>query len=139
MNDATSIRPAHLSDFEGLWRVERVITPASGPAARFSGTALWAPENDTLRYREDGQLHMAGQPAMKAEREYIWTRDLDVLFPDGRFFHTVPLDGTKTQHWCDPDTYSGRYNFDRWPVFHVTWAVKGPNKDYTSQTKYRRC
>ena len=127
-----------LEDFEGRWQLERKIVSNDAADMLFNGVACWKPDNGKARYREEGELLLAGQRPMFAEREYVWTSDLKVFFPDGRFFHTVATDGSKVEHWCDPDTYIGRYNFSDWPVFSVFWRVTGPKKDYTSHTCYRR-
>lgn len=130
--------PRHLRDFEGCWSLERRITPQHGPAAIFAGTAVWSPATDGFEYLEQGVMQLEGQAAMQAERRYFWSDDLSVFFEDGRFFHTVPAQGGKTEHWCDPDMYKGRYDFTRWPQFEVTWQVTGPRKSYLSQTLYTR-
>lgn len=90
-------------------------------------------------YREEGTLTLKGQPPIHAEREYRWEEDLSVWFSDGRFFHNVPKEGGRTNHWCDPDTYNVLYEFADWPKFKVTWDVCGPRKDYRSVSLYERC
>lgn len=127
-----------LADFAGTWRIERTITPLSGPVARFDGTAHWRPSADGLDYVETGMLRMEGTTPMQAERRYRWVRDLSVYFDDGRFFHKVPAQGGRTQHFCDPDTYTGTYDFDTWPSFTVTWQVRGPRKDYHMISVFKR-
>lgn len=128
-----------LSDFEGVWRVSRQITPDAGPAARFEGTASWVPSEGGLAYNEQGLMTLEGHPPMQAERRYFWDSALSVYFEDGRFFHQVPSQGGPTEHWCDPDRYQLRYDFSRWPSFGVTWRVHGPRKDYRAETEYTRC
>jgi hypothetical protein len=131
--------PRQLSDFEGRWRVSRRIRPREGPGARFEGHAEWTDAQAGLIYRETGTMTLEGQIPMQAERRYLWTPELAVHFDDGRFFHRVPPVGGATDHWCDPDTYRGRYEFDSWPFFRVTWQVTGPRKDYLSITEYTPC
>lgn len=127
-----------LADFVGEWAIERTITPTVGPVARFVGTARWAPAVDGLEYVESGVLRMDGAPPMQADRKYRWAQDLFVFFDDGRFFHKVPPSGGRTEHFCDPDTYVGTYDFLPWPSFNVTWKVSGPRKDYISVTRFNR-
>lgn len=127
-----------LQDFAGRWQLERIVTPAVGPVARFTGTAEWRPEEDALFCTEKGVLSLDGRAPMHAERRYRWKQDLMVFFDDGRFFHQVPACGGTAQHWCDPDQYVAEYDFTAWPCFCVTWVVKGPRKDYRSVTKYQR-
>ena len=91
-----------------------------------------------MLYREVGQLTLAGQKPLHAERAYLWMPDLKVYFADGRLFHQVLTNGCECLHWCDPDTYKGRYDFTGWPRFTVEWEVSGPQKAYRSVTTYRR-
>lgn len=127
-----------LLDFSGEWTIDRHIAAKGSHDAAFSGHAVWRPGADGARYKEQGQLSILGQQPLHAEREYFWTPDLKVFFPDGRFFHDVLTDGSECLHWCDPDTYKGRYDFSKWPVFTVAWDVSGPRKSYHSITTYRR-
>ena len=134
MTDATSVR--RLKDFEGVWNVERKITPKSGPAATFKGQAVWTPEKDGLAYKEQGLMTLEGHAPMQAERRYFWSADLSVFFDDGRYFHQVPAEGGEAHHWCDPDSYAITYDFAPWPEFRVLWHVTGPRKDYRAVTRY---
>ena len=127
-----------LADFRGLWHLRREIVQQDGTQAQFLGTAEWRPEANGLLYSEEGQLSMPGSPVMRAERRYVWREDLSVFFEDGRFFHRVPAEGGETEHWCDPDTYKGRYDFKDWPCFEVSWHVTGPHKAYHSRSLYER-
>ncbi|AVL51629.1 trigger factor [Roseobacter denitrificans] len=127
-----------LGDFEGSWTLSRRIMPRRGAGAVFEGTAIWSRAHGGLRYVEKGLMQIDGQAGMQAERRYFWSGELSVFFEDGRFFHNVPPHGGETEHWCDPDTYKGIYDFTRWPQFEVTWQVTGPKKDYLSKTLYTR-
>jgi hypothetical protein len=127
-----------LADFEGLWRLDRRMVHGDGTAARFEGEAAFWPVVDGLAYEEVGRLILPGQPEMEARRRYLWQPDLTVWFDDGRFFHQIPAKGGETAHWCDPDQYDGVYLFDDWPVWRVTWDVRGPRKDYWMESEYRR-
>ena len=126
-----------MADFEGLWRLERRMVHGDGVEARFLGEAVFRPVSDGLAYEEVGRLTLPGQPEMEARRRYLWKPDLTVWFDDGRFFHQVPLAGGETAHWCDPDQYDGVYEFSDWPVWRVTWIVRGPRKAYRMESEYR--
>lgn len=128
-----------LSDFEGRWRIHRLITPRDGQPARFEGEAVWAKAEGGLNYVEQGIMTLEGCAPMQAERRYFWADDLSVFFEDGRFFHTVPPAGGDVRHWCAPDDYQLIYDFSAWPAFSVHWEVRGPRKDYTARTEYNRC
>lgn len=132
-----TIRPRRLSDFLGGWSLDRRIDQADGGTGRFTGQARWTPEGAGMLYAETGQLALDGHPPMQAERRYRWDPGLIVRFEDGRLFHTVPPLGGRTSHWCDPDRYEAHYDFADWPIFRVTWTVRGPRKDYVMTSVYR--
>ncbi|MDF1620017.1 DUF6314 family protein [Pseudothioclava nitratireducens] len=130
-----------LSDFEGLWLVSRVIRPKDAPEGRFEGQARFTRDGACLRYFEEGELTLPGSGPMHAERAYLWRRGgkgIIVDFADGRAFHSFDPAVPEATHWCDPDDYAVRYEFDRWPEWRAEWRVKGPRKDYVMVTDYRR-
>ena len=130
-----------LQDFLGFWRLERVIVPAQGPAARFTGQARFTPEGAALRYHEEGELTLPGAAPMRAERRYLWRaegEEIAVFFDDGRPFHRFSPAAPAAHHWCDPDDYRVSYDFAAWPAWSAEWRVKGPRKDYTMRSEYRR-
>ena len=131
-------REMTLQDFEGDWQLVRCITHARGETASFEGQACWSPADGGLLYRETGQLRIEHHPPLEATQSYFWDTQLNVFFGDGRFFHTVPVLGGITNHWCDPDRYDGQYDFQHWPEFTVNWKVLGPRKDYRMTSIYRR-
>lgn len=125
-----------LRDFEGTWRLERLITHADGATARFEGQAIFAPQDDDLRYTEDGTLSLANSPGLRAIRCYVWHPDLSVSFEDGRPFHTIPASGGSAVHVCPPDTYRVEYTFNAWPRWQAVWEVSGPKKLYHMMSLY---
>ena len=127
-----------LTNFNGLWQLSRAITHANGGQAQFEGTANWAPHPDGLFYEEVGQLRIENAQPIKATRSYIWKVGLNIYFPDGRFFHQVPLNGEEAHHNCPPDDYRVRYDFAKWPSFSAKWRVTGPKKDYEMVSIYTR-
>jgi len=129
--------PRALDDFLGAWRIERTITHVGAPPASFAGQAIWTTQPDGALYTETGTLTIPGATPMQAERRYLW-RGLDVYFDDGRFFHTVPPMGGKTQHWCDPDDYRVAYDFSQWPRFNMEWTVSGPRKAYVMRSVFSK-
>ena len=105
--------------------------------------ARFTRDADGLVYSESGTLHLPGQPEMHAERRYLWRGAgslIEVLFDDGRPFHVFdpaePRPGA--DHWCDPDSYSVRYDFTSWPDWSAEWQVIGPRKGYSMYSAYRR-
>ena len=127
-----------LADFVGRWAIERTITHVGAARADFHGHATFEPDGDGLAYHEIGTLVIQRHPPMQSERRYRWDADLNVYFDEGRFFHTVPPLGGKTQHWCDPDDYAVDYDFSAWPNWTADWRVQGPRKNYRMLTGYRK-
>lgn len=125
-----------LQDFEGRWRLDKTIQQTGAPDARFEGTAVWAPDGQGLGYHEQGVLTVPGHPPMQTERRYLWRAPLDVLFEDGRFFHSVPAGGGEARHWCAPDDYHVTYAFQAWPRFETLWRVTGPRKAYVMSCRF---
>lgn len=133
-----------LTDFNGLWRLTRIIREASGQEARFSGEARFAPDDAGLCYDESGELTLPGQAPVRAMRRYLWRPGagggIEVLFDDGRPFHRIAPGMARPQdrHHCDPDLYEVTYDFANWPEWRAQWRVRGPRKDYTLVSTYRR-
>lgn len=133
-----------LDDFEGDWRVTREIVHTGGPDARFAGVARFLPDGAGLSYREEGELVIAGQVPVRAERRYLWRPGvagaIEVLFDDGRAFHRIdPATGASCdRHRCEQDVYDVAYDFGTWPEWSSCWRVTGPRKDYEMQSRYRR-
>ncbi|MCL7464769.1 DUF6314 family protein [Phaeovulum sp. NW3] len=130
-----------LADFEGRWRLVRMIRQADGQTMRFQGEAVFAPVAGGLRYREAGVLVIPGEGTLRAERDYLW-RDaggrIAVDYADGRAFHDFDPADPQAHHRCDPDDYRVRYDFARWPDWRADWAVTGPRKDYAMTSDYTR-
>ncbi len=136
--------PTELVDFEGIWQISRQIEDALGAqSGRFAGTAEIAPFDDRHRYSETGILTLETGGAFAAERRYLW-RDagpgrIAAFFEDGRPFHEIALGGAaEATHHCPPDTYRVAYDFRAWPLWHATWHVTGPKKDYRMISTFRR-
>lgn len=133
-----------LEDFEGAWRIARVIRAAGEGEARFDGEARFRPDGRGLAYAETGQLQLAGHPPVQAERRYLWRAGpagaIEVFFPDGRAFHRIDLRAAapSDRHHCAQDIYDVTYDFRRWPVWVSRWRVSGPRKDYRMVTEYSR-
>lgn len=132
------IKARKLADFEGVWRISRQIEHGDGTRARFDGEGVFTPVPEGLDYRETGLMRIGAAPPLEARQHYRWDVGLNVFFPDGRLFHSVPPMGGQVQHFCDPDTYAGAYDFSDWPAFSVTWKVSGPRKSYRMASLYRR-
>ncbi len=136
------IKPASLFDFQGQWRLSRVIQDAkAAQTLHAEGTAEWAPDEEGLCYREAVTLHIPGQPAIRGTRKYLWRTDqgqIAVHFEDGRYFHRLALGQKRINdhHDCPPDKYHASYDFSQWPQWSVRWVVSGPDKSYEMHTRY---
>jgi hypothetical protein len=127
-----------IEDFIGVWAISRGLTHADGTQARFNGQAELRRDGAQILYVESGELHMPGAGAFRAERRYTWDDQLNVYFDDGRFFHQIPAQGGDAAHWCDPDQYDVTYDFSNWPRWQAVWRVRGPRKEYVSDSWYAR-
>lgn len=131
-----------LFDFEGLWRVSRVVRHDDGTTATFEGVAVFHPDGQGLSYDERGTLLVAQYAEIMAQRRYLWRsgpgRQINVLFANGDAFHRIDPYAPVAQHWCDPDQYDVQYSFDNWPKWSSVWHVRGPRKSYEMETHYER-
>ncbi len=133
-----------LMDFEGDWRLKRVIEDRLAGQGVFEGTARFEIDGTGLRYVEEGTLTLGSARRMHAERSYIWQLGpdglIEVFFDDGRPFHRFDpaQSGAGDRHLCDPDIYDVVYDFDTWPNWSSTWTVQGPRKDYVMRTSFVR-
>lgn len=115
-------------------------------------------------YVEDGTLTTDVGLTLKANKRYVYRYSepkdqLSVWFvkDDGKtvdyFFHDILLrqrsnDSCKEgwravgNHWCDPDQYDCHYrlkfNGAALQAITIQFIVKGPNKDYVSETQFER-
>lgn len=125
----------------GTWSYKRVISNYG----TIDGKSVFAlTEPDVLAYTEKGLLHLTDGPVLEAHQEYVYRLEdgdrLAVYFRDGRFFHEVSLaDDGRTgtgDHLCKLDFYQAAYRFEGPEAFTVTYNVKGPKKDYVSETHF---
>lgn len=129
-------------DFEGEWRISRQITDFRIlESGTLEGTATFTPNAAGLSYHEVGQLVFADAAPIRAERRYTWRfgpDQIEVSHADGSAFHAFNIAGgpEATPHLCGSDMYRGTYSFVRFPLWQVTWLVKGPAKNYRSVTLY---
>lgn len=139
MQSGTGMR---LEDFAGRWRIGRRIDDRlGGTTGHFAGVAEFHPVAGGLAYREEGRLALDDGTAFTAVRSYLWRAEgarIHVDHADGRPFHSFGPRELAARHWCDPDDYRVRYDFAAWPEWRVEWVVRGPRKDYTTESLYSR-
>lgn len=138
--------PVAFAALTGAWRLERSFEPGIGT---FTGTATFTPVRaEQLRYREDGELVLAGGQRSTAFREYDYLLvgdEIHVCFVEGGTFGRVlhrlrpTTGGTTDVHLCVADIYTGRYDLDGLPDgFTIDMDVRGPAKAYSTHTVFAR-
>lgn len=100
------------------------------------------PTAEGLTYCEEG-THDTGTRSLTAARRYryvIGNNHVEVLFEDGRLFHSFVLaqDPWHVNHVCANDEYAGTFTKLGANSWQAEWDVHGPEKDYLSTTTYRR-
>lgn len=129
---------------QGEWAVTRCMTSADGSAlGSFDGTVTFLGPLPTLAYVERGTLHLptSSNPAHRdLEYRIVSATAAEVYFDHGGFFHYVDL---ATGEWdvvhpCSADMYAGRYEVTSADEFAQLWQVRGPQKDYSIHTQFRR-
>lgn len=125
----------------GAWSYKRVISNYG----TIDGEAVFTlTEPDVLQYKEKGRLHLTDGPVLEALQEYVYRLEdgdrLSVYFRDGRLFHHLSLgDDGRTgggDHLCKMDFYQAAYRFEGPNAFTLIYNVKGPKKDYVSETHF---
>jgi hypothetical protein len=138
---------AILQSLIGSWAIERRVDDM----ATLTGSVNFerSAENEAV-YHETGTLRLSTGYEAAAERKYIYRQcgdGLAVFFDERppRLFHMVKLirdgDGYLTgeaEHICADDVYLTDYKFDSDTQFRVRHRVRGPRKDYTIITLYRK-
>ena len=131
----------------GAWAIERRIDDA----ATLTGSATFerSAANEAI-YHEQGTLRLSTGYEAAAERRYIYQQRADgfaVFFDERppRLFHGVKLVQDtygclhgEAEHACADDLYMTDYKFEPGMEFKIRHRVRGPRKDYTMVTLYRR-
>ena len=134
---------------EGNWDFIRKIdnkftAPLSGVV---TGTASFSPilrDPNILDYVENGALITISGHKNAVTQEYFYrltdANDIEVYFGSGgeilEFFHVIN-DGVIADHICRDDCYRVKYEFGD-DKFSIVYDVIGPNKNYISNTKFKR-
>lgn len=133
--------PQYINDFFGQWAITREIEDRrAGQLSHAEGSVVISETAEGARFQERLTLYLPGQPAMKAERRYLWQVSgtaVSVCFEDGRDFHQIQLGQAQSadHHDCAPDTYDVVYDFSQWPIWCSEWTVRGARKDYVMRSK----
>ncbi len=126
----------------GTWHVERTIEDAQGEPGAFWGTATFTPDGDGLLFREVGTTRF-GEIAAPASRQLSYAPradgSIEVNFSDGHhFIEIVPAPASSDTHHCGADLYEITTTVLAPDLYEERWRVRGPAKDYSATTLYRR-
>lgn len=146
----------------GQWSFSRKFKNMSSQKSlgTAKGMAIFSPiENNVLAYEEKGEFTAQSGSTLSMEREYLYSYDpekdtIEKHFsqdkkPNGLFyslaFSSDRLLKTATgDHLCKKDRYKASYSFqfegteDNLKKFTLTYQVKGPEKDYESETVFEK-
>ncbi|KAL9051869.1 MAG: hypothetical protein Q9162_005760 [Coniocarpon cinnabarinum] len=158
IQSATSTLPS--GTFDGIASLE--------PRAPTSGGIIGNSSDGEYLYSEEGTFTPRSGVSMQASRHYVYrfceaedslsvwfvkpddAKTVDYLYHDVLFTDIKPVEGegskqtatAQAEHLCEADLYKTEYVFnfrgisiESWKCKHV---VKGPAKDYTAETMYRR-
>lgn len=129
----------------GLWRLDRrVLDAITDSTAIFTGEARLIPEEEDLRYEEEGVLNLGGL-ATRSSRVFLWRFPasglVEVQFENGQKFHEFdPSDPRPAAvHEAEPERYEVAYRFDfENGAWSSVWRVEGPRKNYRMENRLQR-
>lgn len=144
---------------QGNWSVRRSFSNKES----FVGKARFKPckhENNALHYKEKGTYYQLNGQEIVTSQQYIYrlsNNQISAYFVDletastvkntNRLFHTLQFEEkheieqplkAKASHLCAADMYNTHYEFICENQFNIIHAVKGPKKDYSSNTFFKR-
>ena len=133
-----------LDILQGNWDFERCV---SYPTVSLKGTAVFEPlAKNTLSYHESGTyVFDSTEYDFFQKRTFYFENNSIVIFKnDGALLHQ--FDGINTLypststhlHLCGSDTYHCVLTLNSTINFSMHYSIKGPNKDYTIRTLYRK-
>jgi hypothetical protein len=122
----------------GTWQVTRkVIDHRAGAIYGFSGQAVITNE----LFEERGEMSV-GRNVLQAVRTYRLVFEdaaVRVLYPSGSEFVSLGYDPSQhVSHLCGSDFYQGHFLFRSSDAWVETWRVHGPQKRYSSLSRYVR-
>jgi hypothetical protein len=134
-------------DLEYLYMEEGEFTTDKG--LKFRANRRYAFENEILNH-SDSCFRYVHRYQESTDTLSVWfvkptnNKTVDYLFHEMEILPPVEGSGwrAKSYHWCQPDDYNVEYDFNFQGVGLREWVmaytVKGPNKDYTISSTYRR-
>jgi hypothetical protein len=131
---------------DGMWKIDRIIKPGGV----MTGQAEFRPVSKTqYHYTERGRLTTeAGDVIEDVTRAYIYKFEdntIQIYYADGpdngALFQTLNFideSCATAEHLCGQDLYKSEYQFNFPDSFTIKHVVKGPKKDYVSETVFTR-
>jgi hypothetical protein len=122
----------------GIWQVRRtVVDHRAGAVYSFSGRA----EITRDLFEERGEMAVGGN-VLQAVRTYGLVFEDDavrLLYPGGGEFIRLGYGvSQRVSHLCGNDFYAGRFLFRDRDSWAEVWRVHGPQKQYSSLSRYVR-
>jgi hypothetical protein len=143
-------------NLQGNWKIWRTI-PNHGEMEGIVFFKNIDAETNALHYCEEGVFTTVSGESLNTNREYVYRYEDDEIstyFVDknaaddkpktDRLFHTLIFSASSTtvkataEHLCERDKYVAIYDFYNDDEFKITYQVKGPAKDYVSNTIFKR-
>lgn len=135
-----------LNELTGQWHFERIYDNES----KVIGSAIILKKNQAeFEYSEEGVLTLSDGKSLACSRKYIYKP-----IPDGfaiyffetptKLFQNIVLNnenGTlcaQATHFCAQDVYASSYALFPDGHFEITHVVRGPKKNYTSKTIFKK-
>ena len=110
---------------KSIWPFTRTIKSPQFETKIITGNIQWMLVNNCYEYRESGLLD-----GIEFEQVYLFDfKNKQVLFEDKRLFYKFPKKNLIEEHRCGNDIYLVTAD-----QYSIKYCVKGPNKDYTSET-----
>jgi hypothetical protein len=130
---------------QGVWAFDRQVTPGG----TMTGRAVFEQAgHSTYDYEEQGSLTLDTGTTHDVARRYSYRlidNEIHVYYADGvdsgKLFHVLDAADERVaqaEHLCGQDLYKSKYEFDLPYGFKIIHEVKGPKKDYLSETTFMR-
>lgn len=137
-------RPVHATETSfaeivcGTWQVTRkVIDHRADGVYAFAGQA----EITRELFEERGEMSVGGNVlhAVRTYRLAFEDAAVRVLYPSGNEFISLGFGAAqRVSHLCGSDLYAGRFFFESEDSWVEVWRVNGPQKRYSSLSRYVR-
>ena len=136
----------------GTWIFERTLNNLLQPQSSgvVNGHAKFIPVHGTqnlIHYLETGIFETKGGAKYPITKEYFFafneqTHNIEKYFAEhgakSGLFYVLGQD-LSGEHLCVKDNYKARYNYldDDFQEFSINYEVTGPQKNYSSETRYK--